>query len=113
MLPERNLAFPGATEFRRQFDEPGQEQKLGGSVDRPARLEIYYRVGPETTFDDVGAWYRDQLTKQGWAVTRYAPREYAVELTRTADGFDHKLIIDRPGGPTNEFEVAYEIRDQA
>lgn len=85
--PESALAFPGAVEVRRSFNDGETGTYIdGGSADYAPRLNASYGL-TGVDRDELFDWYEDQLQQLGWTITRRSERDLGA--TKDPDGDLH------------------------
>jgi hypothetical protein len=88
--PEATLAYPGAVEVRRSFDDGEVGTYIdGGSADRSPRVELTYELDGVIR-GELFDWYEGELLERGWIVRRRGSE--FVGATRDPDGDLHFSI---------------------
>lgn len=111
---EADLAYPGAVEIKRSFDDGETGTYIdGGSADRAPRLNLTYQLNEDgVSNQDIIDWYSGELASLGWVVDLEDAMSVSLEKDSDSDlrfGFGVFARVERSG----EYDVVVAVsRDE-
>lgn len=106
--PEADLAYPGAIELDRNFDEGESGTYIdGGSADRAPRLNVTYHLEGVSN-EELIDWYATQLADRGWTVDRRSTTQLSTGLDPSSDPY-FRFGVTARADTSSEYDVVVVV----